>query len=179
MLMIGGKGVLWEGRHSWAQDQARVVVSGCGPLSPPSPLALQNAPELCPHNGVGILPLRDSRFFPSSAYSCSHHQTLPIILSQHQRNGWIPQQNPLWKSSNSEKKKKEKRGGSTTGILFLQSSEHPLQVSGCSQIPIIPSRPQYHTLYSHNKVSCCHLMGLFFLLSRYFDYQVKYTIKHL
>lgn len=165
MLMIGGKGVLWEGRHSWAQVQARVVVSGCGPLCPPPP-------EPCPHNGAGILPLRDSRFFPSSAYGCSLHQTLPIILSQHQRNGWMLCQNPLCKSSSSEKKKKDKREGSTTGILFLQSSEHPWQVSGCSQIPVIPSRPQYHTLYPHNKVSCCHFMGLFSLLSRYFDYQV-------
>lgn len=88
-------------------------------------------------------------------------------------------QNPLWKSSNSEKKEKDKRGGSTTGILFLQSSEHPLQVSGCSPIPVIPSRPQYQMLHPDNKVSCWDLMGLFSLLSRYFDYQVKYTIKYL
>lgn len=63
-MLIGGKGVLWEGRHSQAQAQARVVVPVCGPLSPPSPWPCK-CPELCPHNGVGILPLRDSRFFPS------------------------------------------------------------------------------------------------------------------
>lgn len=119
-------------------------------LHPPHPA---NAPELCPHNSVGILPVRDSRFFPSSAYSCSLHQTLPIILSQHQRNSWMLQQNPLWKSSSSEKKKKEKRRGSTMGVLFLQNSEHPLQVSGFSWVPVIPSRPQYHMLYPDNKVS--------------------------
>lgn len=63
-----------------------VLGQSSGPLSPPPPDPA-NAPELCPHNGVGILPLGDSRFFPSSAYSCSLHQTLPIILSQHQRKG--------------------------------------------------------------------------------------------
>lgn len=43
-----------------------------------------------------------------------------------------------------------------------------MRVSVRSQIPIIPSRLQYQTLYSDNKVSSWDLMGLFSLLSRYF-----------
>lgn len=54
-------------------------------LHPPDPA---NAPELCPHNDVGILPqeTQDSSL-PTAAYSCSLHQTLSIILPQHQRIG--------------------------------------------------------------------------------------------